>query len=533
MKKAKILKIVSSIFVSAALAAATAISSFAYDLTITGTKTGHTYGAYQIFKGDLDGTTLSNIKWGDGVNTTGLITALKADETLSSLFTSLDADTAEAADVAKAIENATAAQTDAFAQVIGQKLGTASKTVTSSDPNTVISELPAGYYLIKDTAAVSGHDAATKFIIRIVKNTEAQPKTGVPTVEKKLQDNDDGVADQWQDVADYCVGESVPFKLTGTMPSNIADYKTYNYVFHDTLSEGLTFNNDVVVKIGETTIDASKYTVTASGTNIDIAFTNIKSCGVDVSASSVVTVEYSAKVNEKAVVGLPGNPNDVYLEFSNNPNQGGEGDKGETPHDKVVVFTYKLDVTKIDGEAEARTTLEGAQFKLSHGDKWLVIYTEGENKGKIKEWTTDESKASTLESDANGKIAIIGLDEGNYSLKETKAPNGYNLLQNPIALTITANDIHTVDYTGENAADLLKKVDDIEAIQLTVDSGTPVAGTVGVGQADVATDVANNKGSVLPETGGIGTTIFFVGGGIIVAAAAILLIAKMRKKTEA
>lgn len=514
MKKAKILKIVSSIFVSAALAAATAISSFAYDLTITGTKTGHTYGAYQIFKGDLDGTTLSNIKWGDGVNTTGLIAALKADETLSSLFTSLDADTAEAADVAKAIENATAAQTDAFAQVIGQKLGTASKTVTSSDPNTVISELPAGYYLIKDTAAVSGHDAATKFIIRIVKDTTAEPKSGVPTVEKKLQDNDDGVADQWQDAADYDIGESVPFKLTGTMPSKIADYKTYKYIFHDTLSAGLTFNNDVVVKIGETTIDASKYTVTASGTNIDIAFTDIKSCGVDVSASSVVTVEYSAKVNENAVVGLPGNPNDVYLEFSNNPNQGGEGETGTTPPDKVVVFTYELDVTKVDGE-DTTVTLKDAEFKLSHNGKWLVV----EN-GKVKEWVASEDNASTLKTDANGKIAIVGLDEGTYSLKETKAPSGYNLISTPIELVISADDLHDVEYTGSNAADVLT------AIKLNDVAGDTSTGIVN-------TQVENNKGSVLPETGGIGTTIFFVGGGIIVAAAAILLIAKMRKKTEA
>lgn len=528
MKKAKILKIVSSIFVSAALAATTAISSFAYNLTIQGTKTGHTYGAYQIFKGDLDGSTLSNITWGDGVNTTDLIKDLKADTKLSGLFTSLNADTSTAADVAKAIETATAEQTDAFAQVIGQHLTTASKTQVSADPNTVIEGLNAGYYLIKDTAAVSGQDAATKFIIRIVKDTTAEPKTGVPTVEKKLQDNDDSVADQWQDVADYCIGESVPFKLTGTMPSNIADYKTYKYTFHDTLSAGLTFNNDVVVKVDGTTIDSSKYSVTANGTKLDIAFTDVKSLGVTVNADSNITVEYSAKVNENAVIGLPGNPNEVYLEFSNNPNQGGEGETGTTPPDKVVVFTYKLDVTKIDGEADTRTTLEGAEFKLSRNGKWLVV----EN-GKVKNWVDSEAAASTLITGADGKIAIIGLDEGDYSLKETKAPNGYNLLQNPIALTITANDIHTVDYTGENAADLLKKVDDVEAIQLTVDSGTPVAGTVGEGQADVATDVANNKGSVLPETGGIGTTIFFVGGGIVVAAAAILLIAKMRKKTEA
>lgn len=509
MKKAKILKIVSSIFVSAALAAATAISSFAYDLTIQGTKTGHTYGAYQIFTGDLNGSTLSNIEWGTGVDGSTALTALKADQTIGSLFTNADS----AAAVAKAIEKATAEQMDVFAQVIGQNLATASKTQASADPDTVISGLDAGYYLIKDTTKVNNHDAATKFIIKIVKDATAQPKTGVPTVEKKLQDNDDGVADQWQDVADYDIGESVPFKLKGTMPSNIDDYKTYKYIFHDTLSAGLTFNNDVAVKIGDTTIDASKYTVTANGTSIDIAFTNVKDLGVEITASTEIIVTYSAKVNENAVIGLDGNPNEVYLEFSNNPNQGGEGETGKTPTDKVVVFTYELDVTKVDGEDTSKT-LKDAEFKLSHNGKWLVV----EN-GKVKEWVSDEASASVLKTDENGKIAIVGLDEGTYSLKETKAPAGYNLISTPIELVITADDLHDVEYTG-SAADVLT------AIKL---NGT--AGDVSKGL--VNTQVENNEGSVLPETGGIGTTIFFVGGGIIVAAAAVLLIVKIRRKNEA
>lgn len=510
MKKAKILKVVSSIFVSVALAATTAISSFAYDLTIEGTKTGHTYGAYQIFSGDLDGDTLSNIEWGTGVNGSAALTALKADTTIGSLFTNADS----AAKVAKAIEKATAEQMDIFAQVIGKKLATASKTQVSADPNTVINGLDAGYYLIKDTEAVSGQDAATKFIIKVVKDTTAKPKTGTPTVEKKLQDNDDGVADAWQDVADYDIGESVPFKLTGTMPSNISDYKTYKYIFHDTLSAGLTFNNDVVVKVDGAAIDASKYTVSANGSTIDISFTDVKSLGVNITASSKITVEYSAKVNENAVVGLPGNPNEVYLEFSNNPNQGGEGETGTTPKDQVVVFTYELDVLKVDGE-DTSVTLKDAEFKLSHNGKWLVV----EN-GKVKEWVDNEADASTLKTGEDGKIAIIGLDEGTYSLKETKAPSGYNLLATPIELVITADDVHDVEYTGSNASD------ELEAVKLNGVAGDVTEGIV-------ESQVENNKGSQLPETGGIGTTIFYVGGGIIVAAAALLLIVKIRKKNEA
>ena len=177
MKKAKLLKIVSSIFVSAALAAATAVSSFAYDLTINGTKTGHTYGAYQIFTGDLDGSTLSNIEWGTGVNGTAALTALKADGKIGSLFTDADS----AATVAKAIEKATAEQMDIFAQVIGANLTATAVTKESSDSSTVINGLDAGYYLIKDTKKVDGQDAATKFIIKIVKDATATPNTGVPS----------------------------------------------------------------------------------------------------------------------------------------------------------------------------------------------------------------------------------------------------------------------------------------------------------------------------------------------------------------
>lgn len=512
MKKAKLLKAVVSAFAAVALAATTVVTSFAYDLTINSTKTGHTYGAYQIFKGDLDGNTLSNIEWGTGVDTTTVVADLKADETIGSLFT---ADTYTAAEIAKILEGLSndSAQIDAFAQVIGNNLATASKTVASSDSSTVIEGLDAGYYLIKDTATVSGEDAATKFIIRIVKNATATPKSSVPTVEKKLQDDDDNVADQWQDVADYDIGDSVPFKLTGTLPSTLADYDTYKYVFHDTLSDGLTYNSDVMVTLDGQDVTAS-FTVTSSGNSLTISSDDVKALGV--TAASEIVVTYTATLNENAVVGLSGNPNEVYLEFSNNPNDGGSGETGSTPTDQVVVFTYELDVLKVDGE-DTTTVLKDAEFKLSKDGKWLVV-EEVEGKGLVvSEWVDDEAAASTLVTGEDGKIAIVGLDEGTYSLKETKAPTGYNLLSAPISLVIEASDVHTLPYTGSNASD------ELTAITLNGVSGDTTSGAV-------STTVENNKGSVLPETGGIGTTIFYVCGGIIVAAAAVLLIVKLRKR---
>ncbi len=522
MKKRKLLKIAASVFTSVALAAAASISSFAvdetYTLTINGTKTGHTYAAYQIFSGDLDGSTLSNIEWGSGVNSSAIVSALKNDSTIGSSFTE---DSYTAAEVAEVLENFSTAQLDAFAQVVGKNLSETATTQQSSADTTTITGLAAGYYLIKDNAAVSGTDASTKFIIKIVKNTTATPKSSVPTVEKKVQDNDDSVTDKWQDVADYSIGDKVPFQLTGTMPSTIGDYDTYKYVFHDTLSDGLTYNSDSIkITIDDTEIANPSNYVNVTGQSLTISFDDIKELAT-VTANTKVVVTYTATLNTNAVIGLSGNPNEVYLEFSNNPNQGGSGETGTTTKDQVVVFTYELDVTKVDGENN-NTKLAGAVFKLKNSnDKWLTV----DENGKVSGWVDSEDNASPLETPESGKISIIGLDEGTYSLKETQAPSGYNLLANPIKLVINATDLHDVDYTGSNASA------ELTAITLSVNDGEAGEGSVDTGI--VSTDVENNSGSTLPETGGIGRTIFFVGGGILVLCAAVLLIVKLRKKDEA
>lgn len=525
MKKTKrLLSLAIATLTAVGLSAVTAISSFAadtYSVTVNDTKAGHTYEAYQIFTGKLNEaeTTLSDIEWGTGVDGAALLTELK---TITAY-----ADCESAADVAEALDNASTSVVDEFAAVVAKHLATASKSVASSDGKTVIDGLSVGYYLIKDAAAVSGTDAATKFIVELVKDVEVTPKSSVPDVVKKVQDNDDGVADKWQDVADYSIGDKVPFQITGTMPSTIADYSEYIYIFHDTLSKGLTFNNDVVVKIGDVVITPTAVTNTTTAdknTEITISFDDIlaaaKAANVTVDANTKVVVTYTATVNSDAIVGLDGNPNEVYLEFSNNPNADGKGETGETPKDQVVVFTYKLEVTKVDGQ-NATKKLQGAQFTLKNADgKFAKI----DANNKLVGWV-DEADASTLTSDENGFFTVIGLDEGTYTLTEIVAPDGYNLLANPITLVITANDIHDVDYTGANAADLLT------AITLKVDSAAEVSGDAAQGL--VSTNVENNSGSVLPSTGGIGTTLFFVGGGIIVAAAVIILIARKRMKNAA
>ena len=490
-----------------------------YSLTITGTKEGHKYGVYQIFTGDISGElngekVLTNVKYGSNYIPEG---KNKGDA------------------VEKAVLD-TITNADAFAQSL-VTVGSAYKTVDSTADNTVISGLPAGYYLVKDSEKVTGQDAATRFILQVVGDTSVAVKSDVPAVEKKVQENaknvnpsgtdtDDripsyNVPAKYNDVADYNIGDKVPFQLIGTLPSNYADYTTYKYIFHDTLSKGLTYNDDAKVYVLNGTTkteitDTNLRKVESSGNALTVTFDNLKDV-TGVTKDSKIIVDYTATLNEAAEIGLPGNPNEVYLEFSNNPNNGGNGETGETPKDKVIVFTYELDVTKIDAN-QKETKLKDAEFKLHNKEnQWVVV----DKNNMVKEWTSDESQASTLKSGDDGLFKVIGLDDGVYYLKETKAPQHYNLLSNEIKLTITATTSNGQTWKSGEPGDALT------VLSINVGDATESA----TGERDkgiVSMNVENSKGSTLPTTGGMGTTIFYVVGSILVLGAAILLITKKR-----
>lgn len=519
-------------------------TSTTYTITIENNKEGHTYKAYQIFSGDLSGSVLSNVQWGeDDVNGSALLAALKKDTEIGNEF----ADCTSAADVAKKLAtfDNNSAKLDQFAAIVGQNIiEDSGKNFSYNQGLYTVSGLSAGYYFVKDDEAVTGNDASTKFILKLVKDTTVAPKSDVPTVEKKVQENSDkyeadgGYGNGYNDVADWNIGDHVPFKLIGTLPKADVydDYDTYKYVFHDTLSTGLTLDENSIkvyyattknaVGDNRTEIASTNYTVTVPGIeesnkcSFEIGFDNLKSVA-GVSAPGFIIVEYTATLNQNAEIGLDGNPNEVYLEFSNNPNAGGEGDTGTTPSDKVVVFTYELDVTKVDG-ANTGTTLPGAEFKLrDNRGKWVKV----DEDGKVTGWADDEKDGTVLTSDSNGLFKVIGLDDGTYYLKETKAPNQYNELKDEIKLEIKATTVHKQDWDGLSASEVLEK------LQLTVTIGTTESTndgneTTGI----VSTQVENNKGATLPETGGIGTRIFYAVGAVLMIGAAVLLIT--RKRTE-
>lgn len=475
-----------------------------YSITINNSAKDHTYEAYQIFTGDLSGTTLSNIVWGSGVSEAGQ-TAL--------------GDAAAKAETLK-----TEADAKAFAKAVAPYLTTAAGSAnTVTDGKYVISGLAAGYYLVKDQdgSLIGDNDSYTEYIIQVVGNVTATPKSDVPEVQKKVKDiNDstDTTKTDWQDSADYDIGDSIPFQLKATLADNVSSYTTYKVVFHDTLSKGLTYNKDAKVYIDGT--ETNGFTVTAT-VNADGTTTLTVSCD-DVKAlgagnSSVITVEYTAKLNENAVLGSAGNPNEVYLEYSNNPNKSEEGNNetGETPKDVVIVFTYKTIINKVDSETKPLT---GAAFKLEK----LI---KGED-GAADTWTTVKEFAV---DGTTTSFTFSGLDDGQYKLTETKTPVGYNTID-PIYFVIEATHGETADvptlktlnaYLTDANGNKQTEMKDGESVNIDL-------GTVDLTAGSITTTVVNKSGSELPSTGGIGTTIFYVLGGVLVLAAVVLLVTKKR-----
>ena len=486
---ALVLAMILTLAMSVTVLAAPNADQNTFSLTLNKAVKGHTYEAYQILSGDLsaDKATLSNIKWGEGIKAEGQ-TALGGD----------------AAGYAKKLADMgnNSKELKEQAQIIGANLASASGSVTVTDPDAknVISNLKPGYYLIKDKDdSLQGQESYTEFILHVTDDVDANVKADVPSVEKKVKDTNDttGETTGWQDSADYDIGDDVPFQLTATLANNIESYKTYSLKFNDTLSKGLDYNNDAVIKLGDKDV-TSYFTPSYDATAKTLTFTCDDILAFGAKNSDKIVVEYTAKLNENAVIGAAGNPNTVYLDFSNNPNNGGEGDRGKTPEDKVIVFTYKLTVNKVDKENKPLTGAEFSLFKKVNGKEELV---------EVKK---------ILSTNAEGTVfGFTGLDDGTYVLRETKTPDGYNSIEDQ---TFTISAKH-----DENS-------DDPKLTALTGDvaSGSIINLGVMLEKGELSTDVVNNKGSVLPSTGGAGRVAIYVIGAILVLGGGIVLVTKKR-----
>ncbi len=369
---------------------------------------------------------------------------------------------------------------------------------------------------------------------------EVNNKSKVPTMEKKVQDINDSTerttTGVWQDSADYDIGDKVLFKLEGTIADNFDDYDTYYYAFHDKEDTGLNYSEKLYATVlsknanGDNhweTIDSSCYTVVTNpddGDSFDVIFTDLKKLkntsnqDITVTKDCKIVFEYYSKLTGEANIGNQGNVNSAKLEFSNNPYEEQEGGKkpstGETPEDKVIVFTYKVVVNKYANEVdkEGNNKLAGAEFTLEK--KILVQKGVTEDKNQYEYRTIDVGK-----SDDGKTFTFSGLDDGEYRLTETKTPSGYNTIS-PMTFTVSAS--HKAEWDADTT-----KTSVLESL-----TGEKISGdiefTPSLNDGSLTSNVVNKKGTVLPSTGGIGTTVFYVTGAILMLGAGILLVSRKR-----
>ena len=373
----------------------------------------------------------------------------------------------------KASANQVAFAADAYAFAQAEHIADDGKK--TADSSTVKFEnLTLGYYLVQsDLGVLCSLDTTMPDVTIKEKNSK-------PTVDKQVQENSDGT---WGDTNDANIGDTVNFKTT----INVVDGQPKNYVLHDKMSNGLTFDaGSVEVKIGDRTLTpGSDYTLIANpkdGCTFEIEFKeNV------LKPNDVVIVTYSATLNEKAVIYPEPNTNETKLVY-------GEG--SETTWDETKTFTYQFDLVKTKTD---NTVLNGAEFKLydakTEGNEIALI---DEGNGVYRVATAAEKAAEGFVSATikAGKVTIKGLDSGTYYLEETKAPAGYNVLAERVEVKI--------DHANLTA---------------TVEGDTYVSGGV---------QVINQTGAELPSTGGIGTTIFYVVGGLLVVVAGVLLVTRKR-----
>ena len=548
---------------------AMAATNRSYTITVNEKNNKHTFNAYQVFKGDLKETqneqggvasrTLSNIEWGSGVSETGK-TALYQWANLTS-----DTDKTAAKVAEKLSTNTGSVTAESFSKVLASKTGentrlTEIKTALTQNAGKTAyagTVTEAGYYLVVDEKgnALEDNDAYSAYIMQVVGNVTVDPKSKTPTVKKEVQDGaTDKDADStdengWGNTADHAIGESFNFRLTATIPAdaNFKAYESYKVVFNDTMSKGITFEkiNSVKVKYSKTTLTLadSAYTKTnptaVTGTtdgskswsltiadlkkvvDKDNSETKLDAATLGTQAITV-EVEYAAHLNADAEVthesgASTANKNGVSLDYSNNPNVGGEGDTGHTPGNDVYVYSFTIDNTKYAGKNEAGSELAGAGFTLYKYDS-----SEAGNKGEAVKFVWDSTKnayrpavsdnadeantaqveiTSRSEAGQKGKFNIIGLDAGKYVLSETKTPAGYNTVADT-----------TIEITASHKLNVGTPTVDLNASQ------------------NLTNTLVDMPGSNLPTTGGMGTVLLYVAGiAVFVLAGATLVMALRRR----
>lgn len=366
--------------------------------------------------------------------------------------------------------------------------------------------LDYGYYVVAvPGATVADTNSQYAALVRVHSTSvDAEIKGALPTVDKKVQVNGTG-----KDATDAKIGDTLTFTLTSTIP-DMSAYNTYTFNFKDTLSKGLTFGQVTSVKVGDTTLTKdTDYTVTTapadSGkTLLTVAMKDFKT-KQQANAGKKITVTYTATLNKDAVVGGAGNVNSATIQYSNNPSTNGTG---ESEPSKVRVFTYGFTVDKYTGDqyTDTATRLAGAEFTLAHKGGTAISFVKvadsATQNAVYRVAKADEAGATTtITTPANGKVDFRGLENGEYTLTETKAPAGYNKLASAIGVKVDGQN----NGTDTTHATVVIKYDNNNG---SVYDQTASNGVI---------PVQNKPGVVLPGTGGMGTIAFTVIGVLVIA----------------
>ena len=375
----------------------------------------------------------------------------------------------------------------------------------ASGSTVTFTDLPLGWYLVVSSLS----NGAICSIGTTDKEVTINEKNGAPTVDKEVLEDSTNTYGKGND-AD--VGDTVTFRAT----IKVTDGDPKNYVLHDKMSDGLTFKG--ITSVTRTNAGTS----TSDTLNENTHYTLKQGAGVTVDPNctfelafkenvlkpnDVVVVEYTAVINEKAVIGSTGNPNEATLEYK-------DGTRGTSSSTKT--YTWKIDIYKYFQDSIAvKKPLQGATFVLYRQNSSNTPEYAKISADKI-EWVTEKEQATPLTSDKEGKIAISRLDADTYYLEETKAPTGYNPLTSPIEIKIEHS---TMNETSASATITYKQ-------QGTEDSATNITST------ENRVEVENKTGTTLPSTGGMGTTLFYVVGGGLMVAAIVLLVTKKRMENK-
>lgn len=488
-----------------------------------------TFTVYQIMTGDVDASgNITNAKWGTaaGANAGVGVTSDEMDA-LKALLQGKDTDAAKAS-----------ALYNKYITEDATPYGTLDKTTTK------LEKVPAGWYVIVESGAVDENKGEAKSLymfqaLTAEEDLKLAPKVGTVNFEKKVKENNktvltdaaskvpnNTIPTDYNDVADYSIGDDVPFQLVGSIPANYDNYTTYTYEFTDSWDQGFDAPTGVTVKVDGTEVTTGfTYTKNNDGKGFSVKFDDTKKLA-SITANSVITVDYTMKLNSTAIVGLDGNANKATLKYSKNPNK---EEIGETKTDEVVVFTYGINGTKI--QQGTTNKLSGAKFILQRADGKWYKQTKDEQGNFTVDWITATDKATAVaagatevESNEQGNFGFSGLDHGSYTLWETKVPNANFVMPTAgFPVTINATTVNTQQY--KDITDYMTANKVLTALKngSEADSGSTSTGLV-------ETSVSNTTSTNLPETGGMGTVVLYTVGGLIVLIAGVGLAVALRRR---